>query len=549
MFDASAMPEGTPIHDSRIPAPDRLVTRPLLDRLASEQPDAVFVKFDDNGEEWTYGAFQHLVRQTAAGLQAQGVAMGDNVMVWMPNNRDQIRIFFALNYIGAVYVPMNTAYRGGLLEHVVALSDAKLAIVHASLADRLLDISTAALDHVIIQGGEPIAIGSLKVSRYEDVLLPASGSVQAPPRAIEPWDPMAIVFTSGTTGPSKAVLISYLQLFSNAGPETWTFVDSTDRYLINAPMFHIGGMGPMYVMMARGASFALVDRFDTKTFWSSVRKNGVTVAFLLGVMATFLEKQDPSEEDRGHGLKKAIVVPVTPELERFRQRFGIDLYTIFNMTEISSPCVSEKNPTKRGTCGRVRPGVEVRLVDANDCEVPVGQVGEMIIRTDRPWAMNSGYYKNPEATAKAWRNGWFHTGDAFRRDADGDFFFVDRTKDSIRRRGENISSLELEGLILRHPAILEAAIIGVPSEVTEDDVMLCLAPKAGQTIDLIELTEFMRHELPYFMVPRYVRVMSELPKTPSAKIMKEELRREGVTADTWDREKAGIRITAERFAS
>ncbi|WP_199252744.1 AMP-binding protein [Chachezhania sediminis] len=548
MINAEAMPEGAVIRDPRVPGRDTVVTRPTLERLAAEQGDKVFAKFDDNLEEWTYARFHDLVRQTALGLQQQGVGQGDMVLVFMPNNREQIRIMFALNYLGAVYVPINTAYRGGLLEHVVKLSDAKLAIVHAVLAPRLADVPTAALEHVIVQGGDPVAIGSLKVSRYDDVLLPEQGTIRAPGRAIEPWDPMAIVFTSGTTGPSKAVLISYVQLYSNAGPETWPFVDETDRYLINAPMFHLGGMGPMYVMFVRGASFAMIERFDTKTFWNSVHRCGATVAFLLGVMATFLEKQPPSDMDRGHGLKKAIVVPITAELESFRQRFGIDIYTIFNMTEASSPCVSEANPTRQGTCGKVRRGVEVRLVDDNDCEVPVGEVGEMLVRTDRPWAMNSGYYNNPEATAKAWRNGWFHTGDAFRRDEDGYFYFVDRTKDAIRRRGENISSMEVEGLILRHPAILEAAVIGVPSEFGEDDVMVILSAVEGQSLDRMEVFEFMREALPYFMVPRYIRFMDRLPRTPSEKVMKAELRKEGITADTWDREAHGIRLTGERIA-
>lgn len=547
MITADAMPEGRAIHDPRIPAREEMVTRPTLERLANEQGDKVFAKYDDNLEEWTYAQFLELVKQTALGLQQQGVIQGDKVLIFMPNNREQIRIMFALNYLGAVYVPINTAYRGDLLAHTVKLSDARLAIVHAALAPRLADVPSADLKHVIVQGGTPPAIGALKVSRYEDTLLPTEGTVTAPERVIEPWDPMAIIFTSGTTGPSKAVLISYLQLYSNAGPETWPFVGTEDRYLINAPMFHLGGMGPMYVMFVRGASFAMVERFDTDTFWNSIQRCGATVAFLLGVMASFLEKQPESDLDKGHGLKKAIIVPVTPELEAFRVRFGIDIYTIFNMTEVSSPCVSEANPARRGTCGKVRPGVEVRLVDENDCEVPTGEVGEMLVRTDRPWAMNSGYYNNPEATAKAWRNGWFHTGDTFRMDEDGYFYFVDRTKDAIRRRGENISSLEVEGMILKHPKILEAAVIGVPSEYGEDDVMVILSPVDGVNVDRIELIEFMREALPYFMVPRYLRFMDKLPKTPSEKVMKTELRKDGITSDTWDREAAGIHITGERI--
>jgi crotonobetaine/carnitine-CoA ligase len=218
------------------------------------------------------------------------------------------------------------------------------------------------------------------------------------------------------------------------------------------------------------------------------------------------------------------------------------------MTEISSPIVSEANPVKRGTCGRARPGVEVRLVDGNDCEVPVGAIGEMLVRTDRPWGMNSGYNRNPEATAKAWANGWFHTGDAFRRDEDGYFYFVDRVKDAIRRRGENISSFEVEVEVCAHPAVREAAAIAVPSEFSEDEVMVVVAPVPGQLIDVPELAAFLIERMPYFMVPRYIRVLGELPKTPSAKVLKTDLRAEGITADTWDREKAGMRVRRETFA-
>jgi len=545
MIEIDPLVEGHVIHDPRIPAHENVVTRNLIDRLSREIPETVFVKFDDNEEEWTYAQFQTLIAQTALGLQQQGVGMGDHVLVWLPNGREHIRVFFALNYLGAVYVPINTAYRGHLLEHAIDLSNAKLAVVHASLSDRLAAVETAKLQKLILCGGA--APTPLRSDLYEDVLLPISGRVTAPPRRIEPWDPMAIIFTSGTTGPSKAVLASYLHLYTNAGPETWPFVTSEDRYLISAPMSHIGGMAPMFVMLVRGASFALVERFDTSTYWESVNRTRSTLAFLLGVMATFLEKQAPKPTDRHNTLKKVVVVPMTGTMSDFGERFGVDIYTIFNMTEVSSPIVSQANPQSPGTCGQPRPGVEVRLVDANDCEVPVGTVGEMIVRTDRPWAMNSGYYRTPEATAKAWRNGWFHTGDAFRRDGGDNFFFVDRTKDAIRRRGENISSMEVEAEVLAHPDIIEAAAIAVPSEFSEDEVMICVAATGGKTIDPAELIEFLKPRLAYFMVPRFVRTMAELPKTASAKIMKEELRKKGVTSDTWDRESIGDRLRAERF--
>jgi crotonobetaine/carnitine-CoA ligase len=215
------------------------------------------------------------------------------------------------------------------------------------------------------------------------------------------------------------------------------------------------------------------------------------------------------------------------------------------MTEISTPIISEPNPVRRGTCGKPRPGVEVRLVDAQDCEVPTGQIGEMIVRADRPYAMNSGYNRMPEATARAWRNGWFHTGDAFRKDEAGYYYFVDRVKDAIRRRGENISSFEVEVEVCAHPDVREAAAVAVPSAMSEDEVMVIVAPVFGHVIDPEALCQFLSERMPYFMVPRYVRVMDALPKTPSAKVQKAELRSQGITADTWDRERAGMRLKRE----
>jgi crotonobetaine/carnitine-CoA ligase len=188
------------------------------------------------------------------------------------------------------------------------------------------------------------------------------------------------------------------------------------------------------------------------------------------------------------------------------------------------------------------------LVDHHDCETPIGEVGEMVVRSDRPWGLCSGYHNDAAATARAWANGWFHTGDAFRRDEDGYFYFVDRVKDAIRRRGENISSFEVEVEVCAHPHVREAAAIGVPSEHSEDEVMIIVAPAPGQTIDPTELAAFLIERMPYFMAPRYIRVLDELPKTPSAKVLKAELRREGVTADTWDREAAGLRARREALA-
>jgi len=532
--------------DPRVPARDVCVTRYLLQRWARETPDKVFAVFED-GETWTYARLHEMVKRLASGLAAEGVCRGDHVAVWMFDGREAILTFFAVNYLGAVFVPFNTAYKGKVLEHVLDNSDAAVLVAHGQLLDRLAAVDTAAIEKVVCVG-DAAEVPGIRVCSYA-ALAASEAPLPALDTPIEPWDTQSIIYTSGTTGPSKGVLSSYLHIFTNAGPETWHFVTGEDRFLINMPIFHIGGMGVIFVMLARGGSIAVMDGFSTEKFWPFVRETQTTSVFLLGVMATFLLKQPPAEDDRRHGVRVAFMVPLTETCVEFKQRFGTDVYTIFNMTEISSPIVSEPNPSRRGTCGKKRPGVDVRLVDENDCEVPVGEIGEMIVRTDRPWGMNHGYYKNPEATARAWRNGWFHTGDCFRRDEEGYFYFVDRMKDAIRRRGENISSFEVEAEVVAYPAVREAAAYAVPSELGEDEVMIAVAPVEGAVVDQKALIEFLAERMAYFMIPRYVRVLDELPKTPSAKVTKHVLRDQGVTEDTWDREAHQIRFRREKLGS
>lgn len=533
--------------DPRIPNRDECVLRYLLDRWANERPDQPHVVFAD-GAEWTFAELRDKVRTKAAGLRAMGIEQGEHVAVWLPNGPDALIAFYAINYIGAVFVPFNTAYRGQLLQHVIANSGARVLLVHPDLVPRLHEIDLGRVERLVVTTGIEVPEAPQPIQRFDELAGAADETLELA-RPIEPWDIQSIIYTSGTTGPSKGVLSSYLHMFSNAGPESWPMVNENDRYMCVAPIFHIGGMGPPFVMLARGASVAMIDNFSTEDFWAVAKATQSTVVFLLGVMATFLLKAEPRPDDRDHTVKKAFMVPLTGDAPAFTERFGVDIYTIFNMTEISSPIVSEANPTKIGTCGRVRDGVDVRLVDRNDCEVPIGEIGEMLVRTDRPWAMNSGYNANPEATAEAWRNGWFHTGDAFRRDEDGYFYFVDRVKDAIRRRGENISSFEVEADVCSHPAVREAAAVAVPSEFSEDEVMVIVAPVPGQKLEARQLAEFLIDTMPYFMVPRYIRILDELPKTPSAKVMKADLRKEGVTPDTWDREAAGLRVRREKFSA
>ncbi|XRQ14231.1 AMP-binding protein, partial [Actinomadura welshii] len=254
-------------------------------------------------------------------------------------------------------------------------------------------------------------------------------------------DPYAVILTSGTTGPSKGVLCSYVQLAACARAAFGGF-GAADRYMVNLPLFHAGGTIGTYAALLFGGGISLVSAFDTESFWPAVHATGTTHVTLLGVMATFLGKRPPSPEDRAHPLRRVFMIPLIEDSAAFAERFGVDVVAMFNMTEVSIPIISGPDPEVPGTSGRLRPGVEARVVDAHDRAVPDGEVGELVLRTAQPWAMNSGYLGMPEATARAWRNGWFHTGDAFRT-VDGEYFFVDRMGDTIRRRGENISSAEV----------------------------------------------------------------------------------------------------------
>nr|WP_294501191.1 AMP-binding protein [uncultured Rhodopila sp.] len=535
--------------DPRMPPAESCVLPMILARHAAATPERVFAAFED-GETWSYAETQRQSLRIAAGLAAAGVKQGETVLIWLPNGRRALAAWFGTDHLGAVSVAINTAYRGGLLGHVVGNSDARVAIVHEDLLDRLVEDGCRGALSTIFTAPDKALSEAARFAALGIALLPFTaldgdpGSVTVP--NLQPWDLQSICYTSGTTGPSKGVLSSYLHLHT-MGWHCTGGVTPDDRYLINLPLFHVGGTLYVSGALARGASIAVLGPFDTATFFDVCRRTGTTQCLLLGAMAGFLARTPPSPEDRTHGIRRAGIIPLGEDAPAIAQRFGFELVTLFNMSEVSAPIVSGPNPSLRGSCGQVRPGIEARIVDDNDCEAPHGTVGELVLRSDTPWTMSHGYHRNPEATARAWRNGWFHTGDAFRRDADGNYFFVDRVKDAIRRRGENISSFEVEAEILAHPAVQEAVAVGVRSEFGEEDVLGVVVTKPGQTIEPAELVAFLSDRMAHFMVPRYIRFVQALPKTPTSKVEKHALRTVGVTEDTWDREASGMRLKRERF--
>ena len=507
------------------------VTEALLERNASRWPQLVVLKFD-SGEQFTSVQLLASVRAHAAGLQALGVQQDDYVPGWLPNGPTSVLTWLALNLLGAVYVPINPACRGRLLQHVIDSSGATLMVADSVLLHRLADIRTEHLQRVVVCGAERPALPRLALLDSSRLVGDAA-TLQSPLRPVRPWDTQCVIFTSGTTGPSKGALCSYRHTYTAA--IEFRHVGPGDTNLVALPMFHIGGILGVNFALIHGGTAAVIERFRTQTFWETVRALDVTAVGLLGTMVQFLMQQPVVAGEREHPLKKAVIAPFGDEALAFAQRFGVQVFTEFNMTELSVPLWAGPDTVLRGACGRPRAGVELRLVDGNDEDVAVGSVGELILRTDIPWTLSHGYLNDPVTTARTWRNGWFHTGDLFRRDADHNYFFVDRTKDMIRRRGENISSFEVEAELLAFPGVRAAAAVPVAGDGGENEVLAVLSMQAGVTLDPSALIAFLEPRMAAFMIPRYVRVVAELPLTPTQKIEKHVLRAAGVTADTWDR--------------
>lgn len=540
------------LHDGRLtlpwfdPAPpsaDDCVIPRLIDRWAAETPDTVFIRFE-TGETWTWAETRRRALATAAALQARGVKGGDIVAAWAPNGPALVRAWFGANYAGAALAPINTSFRGRLLEHAVGKTGAKVMIVHPDLAPRLEGLSLGAVERLILTG--PSTPLDLPVQTEEAQALDGDPAACTPVEQL-PWDAPVIIFTSGTTGPSKAVITSYIQEWTTART-TYGYMVRSDRMLVNLPMFHVGGISAITAAVACGGSVALFEAFDTRRFWDTVRETGSTVCSgLIGALTSFLMKEPPRPDDADNPLRIVTLSPINEDTAALARRFGFDYLSGFNMTEVSAPLISAINEPTMRSCGRVRVGMQCRIVDDHDNEVPHGQPGELVIRADTPWTLFSGYLGDPEATAKAWRNGWFHTGDLMWRDAEGCFFFVDRKKDAIRRRGENMSSLEIEIEVTAHPAVRECAAYGVDLPGGEQEVMVAVAPVEGAEIDPRELVEWLIPRMAHFMVPRYIRIETALPKTPTNKIQKTGLRAEGVTPDTFDREAAGLFVRRQKL--
>jgi crotonobetaine/carnitine-CoA ligase len=357
----------------------------------------------------------------------------------------------------------------------------------------------------------------------------------SPPK---PWNLAGILYTGGTTGPSKGVMIPWGYYMNSI--QNLNYVGTEDAFYAPFPMFHGTGKVPFLAMGAFGGRVVVKEQFKTHDFWHDVDHYKCTITILLPAMAKWVLALPPSPNDQRHSLK---FVTMISDMDAFRKRFNVIVNTHFGMTEAGVP-IGRNNVTDRfNSCGTVKPGYEVRLVDDLDYEVPAGEVGELTVRTSQPWTLSQGYFGKPEKSWEAWRNGWLHTGDAMRRDADGYYYFVDRKRDYMRRRGENISSFEVEAIVSQHPDLTGVAAIGVPSEHGEDEVKIVATRREGSALTHAELIHFLIPRMPRFMVPRYIEFVESLPRTPSTQnVRKVELRTNPLNENTWDREAAGIEI-------
>ena len=501
----------------------RVVTRVLQD-AARDQPHKVAILFEDRG--YTYSELWARGRRAASVLRGAGVGPGDTVLVMLENTIHFLDAWFGIALLGAIQVPVNTAYRGEILRHQVKNSDARVMVVESKFVQLVdaLDNDHGMLERLLVCEGrvESHFQTDLWEAAFDGARELPDGDLPEP----QEHEIVAIMYTSGTTGPSKGVRVAHAHAYTYANLAGQILeLDREDVYYAPLPLFHIAGQWALvYACFQVGATAVVRRRFSATDFWAVIRETGATVTFLLGAMANFLARQDPRSDDADNPLDRVMLVPLVADLEDFSARFGVRVSTCYGSTEASVPLAAAFGVTDPTVAGRPVPGFEVRIVDDHDREVSAGDVGELIVRTDEPWLLATGYHANPLATVDAFRNQWLHTGDAFRRDAEGNYYFVDRIKDYIRRRGENISSFEVEREVNTFPAVLESAAVAVPSPHTEDDLKVVVVAKPGMTVDPAELREYLRARVPRFMVPDIVEIHAELPKTPTGKIQKHLLR-------------------------
>lgn len=521
----------------------------VLKNRAAKHPDKIYLEVPWADESYTYAETLEISEKVGSGMLAQGAEPGDRLLIMIPNSSAYIFAWLGSSIAGLTEVPINTAYRGTFLAHQVQTTTPALAVLDPEYVERVLDVpdAFASVQHFYLVGNEDdvkqaskdLAEAGFTSSSWSSLL--DSDKVDLP--EVKYSDLGSIFFTSGTTGLSKGVMMPHAHMFLFADQTvSLTRLDETDTYMSVGPLFHGNSQFlAAYPALIAGSRYVLHKRFSASQWIDQIREAKATVTNFVGVMMDFVWSQESREDDAVNDLRCIYAAPTASYLNEFKTRFGVEAFVeVFGLTETCCPILTPYGVDRPvGAAGKLnKEWFDIRLVDSDtDEEVPIGEVGELVVRGKYPWTTCQGYYAMPDKTSEVFRNLWFHTGDGLRRDADGWYYFTDRLKDAIRRRGENISSYEVEQALCSHQSIYEVAAIGVPAdqEAGEDEVMVFIVPEEGHTISAEEVWEYAHIQLPSFALPRYVQIVTKLPKTPSEKVRKIELREIGVGPETSDR--------------
>lgn len=519
----------------------------IIEDKAKRHPNRTIFRF--RHVDITFEQFNQEVNRVANGLAAIGVKPGDKVALMLPNCPEFLLAWFGANKIGVADVPINIAQRGEGLAYQIAHTDSVVLIVDSdylehveAIADRL-----GAVRHVCVlrRDGAKASLPTWPGITALDFGVLLEAPAHTPEVSVSHKDLSTILFTSGTTGRSKGVMISH-----NYWYEIWSEAVKYARYTeddilyTGLPFFHSSAKGTTIgPAILADAQAVLVERFSASRMLEDCRAFNCSEAKYIGSIIPILMKQPESPRDADNPLRLMGGAAAPVDLwHAFQERFNTRLLEVYGMTECTVALVNPMEDRRPGSCGKPITGWSVRIVDEDDHPVEPGQVGEIVTQPQRPYLGTSGYYKAPEATLELFRNFWMHTGDLGRMDEDGYFYYVDRKKQALRRRGENISSFEVEAVMNTHPAVLETCVVGVPSEMGEDEVKAVIVLKPGETLDLAEFTRWCIPRMAYFAIPRFIAIRDALPKTPSERVEKYKLKAEGVTPDCWDREDAGIAV-------
>lgn len=475
---------------------------------AEHDPDRPFLE-EVTGRAVTYAETLDGIRRWATVLRSLGVRRGDRVVSMLPASIDAYLVWMAASCIGACEVPVNPELRGGFLSHALEASGARLCLARPEFVEVAASAALEGLEIVAVDRANPPTSGV------------EPGEIDWP----DPGDESCIIYTSGTTGPAKGAILTWAQMTATIGriPRSW--LSEEDAVYCCHAMFHVTGRSPLPAMSDVGGRVVLRERFALHEFWDDIRRHRCTsttafIAILLGL--------PEREDDLDHPLRVVLAGQFGRQTERFTERFGARVVTCYGSTEVGFPisirwpkAIPATGPVPRD-CGWLRRGYEARIVDERGSDVPDGESGELWIRPQARELIMLGYNGSPEKTASAIVDGWYRTGDALIRHADGCFEFVDRLRDTIRRLGENISASALEAVVLGDEAVQECAAVGVPDDVAGEEVLLVVVAKPDADADPAALYARLEQELPAYMRPAYLLVAGEevIPRTPTKKIRK-----------------------------